>query len=259
MKFNGVLKVLALPFKAYPPGNAPVKSPPNFKTFYGLDDVPESLKEGIVRAYIEAYADPPWNESWEPEEVWNKMERELSQPFSCLTVMEGNQDGEVAGFCWGGLIWAKEFPRRVVEAYAFQEDGVEELLKRKMEGVVKGPKVFVVDEIAILRRFRGGTSPIQFLARPIVELAVENGVLEGISWTVWDAKITPLVYYMGLSTIVAEIGGLVFLYMPDVTFLCKLAQNLNGDHLKKIIAVADRTTKLFKRMKSYGRGSAGVG
>ncbi len=242
MKYNLMLKTLALPFKAYPPGEAPVRSPDRFRSFYGLEELPPDSLLDAAYAYAAVFAEPPWNEAWEVDEVVTKMKNELKRP-SCLTLMEGDAEQRVGGFCWGGVVPVGDAPGRTVEAHRFKSPGAHGTIARKLKTAVKGEQVFFLDEVAIARRFRGGMAPIQFLVRPALEVAVDAGAVEGVGWTSWRSKIAPLSLYLGFSTLVAEIEEIAFLYNPDIRPLLKIAQNVNGQVLERIIRSASRLVR----------------
>ncbi|RJP26796.1 MAG: hypothetical protein C4536_15240 [Actinobacteria bacterium] len=242
MRYNAMLKTLALPFKAYPPGEAPVKSPDVFRSFHGLEEVPLAWLWDAALAYIGVFGEPPWNETWEAQEVVAKMESELKRP-ACLTLMEGDAEQRVGGFCWGAVVPVEEAADRAVEAHRFKGSGVRGRIAGKLEAVIKGKRAFFLDEVAISRRFRGGMAPIQFLVRPALEIAVDEGTIEGVGWTSWNSKIAPLSLYLGFSTLIAEVEEIAFLYNPDIRPLLKIAQNVNGQVLERIIRSASRLVR----------------
>ena len=242
MRYNGILKTLAAPFKTYPPGKAPVKTPEGFRSFYGLDEIPPASLRDTAAAYAGVFGEPPWNESWEVAEVMEKMETELKRP-SCLTLLEGNEEASVGGFCWGAVVPMEDAAGRTVAAHRFKGPGVNDMIARKLEATIKKDRVFFLDEVAILRGFRGGMSPIQFLVRPALEVAVDAGAIEGVGWTSWRSKIAPLSLYLGFSTLIVEVEEIAFLYNPDIRPLLKIAQNVNGQVLEKIIRSASRLVR----------------
>lgn len=242
MRYNGILRTLAAPFRAYPPGKAPVRSPDGFRSFYGLDEVPPVSLRGTALAYTKVFGEPPWNETWEFGEVMAKMEGELKRP-SCLTLMEGDEEQKVGGFCWGAVVPVEDAASRTVEAHRFKGPEVHEAIARKMDATIRKEKVFFLDEVAVLRQFRGGMAPIQFLVRPALEVAVDAGAIEGVGWTSWHSKIAPLSLYLGFSTLIAEVENIAFLYNPDIRPLLKIAQNVNGQVLERVIRSASRLVR----------------
>ncbi len=193
-------------------------------------------------AYVRVFSEPPWNESWEIGEVMEKMRRELKSP-SCLTLMEGDERFPVGGFAWGAVVPVGEAADRTLEAHGFRTRGVRGLLDDRLRSRVSGSTVFFLDEVAILREFRGGMSPIQFLVRPALEMAVWSGATEGVGWTSWNSKIAPLSLYLGFSELIAEIEGIAFLYNPDIRPLLKIAQNVNGQALERLVRSASRLVR----------------
>ncbi|MDI6830154.1 MAG: hypothetical protein QME88_02345 [Actinomycetota bacterium] len=242
MRFNFMLRALSAPFRLYPPGEAPVRSPEGFRSYAGVDEVPAGVLRDTAMAYARVFSEPPWNEAWEPEAVMEKMRRELRPP-SCLTLMRGNEHQPVGGFAWGAVVPVEEAAERTLAAHGFRSPGVKELLDGGMRGRISGRRVFFLDEVAILREFRGGMAPIQFLVRPALEMAVWSGATEGVGWTSWSSKIAPLSLYLGFSEVVAEVEGIAFLYNPDIRPLLKIAQNVNGQALERLVRSASRLVR----------------
>lgn len=243
MRWNGVLKVLSVPYKIYPPGEAPRKSPGRFKTYYNPEEISPEILRDVALAYVRVYAEPPWNESWEVDEVEKKIASELGRPHSCLTVMEGDSERKVGGFNWGAVVPLEEVASRIKEAHEFESSGIEDFLEERLKATIKGSKVFFQDEIAILREFRGGGQPLQFLTRPAMEVAVHEGVIEAVAWTVRGSKMDPLSRYMGYSVEFAEAGDIVFLYHPDLRPLVKLMQNISAEALERMVRHMSRLTR----------------
>jgi hypothetical protein len=239
MKFNPLLRIMSLPFPLHPPGEAPVKVPPRYHVYEGLEAVPEEVLREVARSYARVFSEPPWNEEWESEDVLEKIRRELRYP-SCLTTMDGDEEWKVGGFAWGAVVPREEAARRTVEAHRFEQEESRRLIEEGIKKHLKGEKVFFLDEVAVLRPFRGGMSPIQFLVRPVLEKALAEGATEGIGWTSWSSKIAPLSLYLGFSTKVAETEGIVLLYNPDLRPLVKIAQNVDGRSLERLIGLASK-------------------
>jgi hypothetical protein len=253
MGFNAFIKLISTPFKLFPPGEAPVKYPAEFKLYHSYDEISDTMLDDLVSCYILVYSKPPWNEVWDSEMVKEKLARELSSNGASLIVMEGNSEHRVAGFHWSAVIPLSEVPRRTVEAHQFKDDGVEEYLREKLSKAVKGPLVLFDDESALLPEFRGGIAPLQFLIRYSYETAIASGVIEGLIWTSWKSKAAALSRFMGFNPIGVEVEGIVFLYNPDIRPLLKMMQNVDGKHLEKIITLMDGFAKTTRRI--FGSGS----
>lgn len=239
MNYNVMLKAIAAPMKLHQPGEAPVSSSERFRSFSGNAAIPPDIKLETARAYCEVFAEPPWNEGWSLEEVEKKINRETAPP-SCLTIMKGNEEFPVGGFCWSGIVPVEFVTQRTITAHGFSDPSILPMLEMKMRETIKREKIFFLDEVAIMREFRSGMSPIQFLVRPSLEVAVGEGAIEGLGWTSWKSKIAPLSLYLGFSKVVAEVEGIAFLYNPDIRPLLKIAQNVNGEFLERIIRTASR-------------------
>jgi len=202
---------------------------------------PEVLRDAAL-AYARVFSEPPWDEAWEVEEVMEKMRRELRPPC-CLTLMEGDGRSPVGGFSWGAVVPVAEAADRTLQAHGFRAAGIREYLDSRLRGAIRGERVFFLDEVAILREFRGGMAPIQFLVRPVLETAVASGATEGVGWTSWSSKIAPLSLYLGFSEVIAEVEGIAFLYNPDIRPLLKIAQNVNGQALERLVRSASRLAR----------------
>lgn len=86
---------------------------------YDLEDL-----DKVVSLYKEAFAEPPWCESWTTEEVVKDVEYALSQPQPIMLV--GEECGNVVGFTWGYKIPMDNFPflERLVQENASYMDEI---------------------------------------------------------------------------------------------------------------------------------------
>lgn len=238
---SGIIRFMGLFLRAHPRGCAPIKMPSRFKVYKDFSQIPEEVLVGTAKAYSTIFAEPPWNEKWETQEVIAKIEREISSPCSFFTIMEGNTEFPVGGFCWGSVIQKKEIPKRVMEAHAISTDqSLDQVLNR-----IKGEKVLFVDEVALLKDFRGGIAPLQFLFRELLEISLTERV-GIICWTSRESKIYPFLLRFGFERM-GEAEDIVFLYASPAVgrSLAKFDQSLDFKKIQRIIAL---TSKLKVRV-----------
>ncbi len=235
---------LTLNLRLHPSGEAPVRSPGNFVTYTG--ELPEDDWLGaLAGAYAEVFAQRPWNEVHRIDSVVGKVKRECTDD-GCLTILRGNRDVPVGGFCWGATIPVEAIPPRAAAARGKAEERFQVLVEHLHQvGIANTSNVLYVDELAVLREFRGGVGPIQFVLRPILEYTVGRGVKPAIFWTSKESKILALAIYMGFVPI-CQIGEIVFLLNRDVTPLLKIAQNLTPEHVRMAMALTFATYQLTK-------------
>lgn len=58
----------------------------------------ENIARQIAGVYVEAFAGPPWFESWDPDQVLADFTTEMSRPGALCLVA---QEEVIVGFCWG--------------------------------------------------------------------------------------------------------------------------------------------------------------
>lgn len=236
---RAVLKILTLHLRAHSPGKAPVESPKRF-TIY-KEGLPEELGP-LATAYKQVFAEPPWDERHTLPEINEKLRQELMGD-SFLVLMEGNEEFPVGGFCWGAVIPVAEIEERVALARpGASREKVQGLIKTLYQKGLGNSKLLFLDELAVLRPFRGSLSPIQFLLRPGLELALEGRIKAALFWSSWESKIVPLAVYMGFEP-VGNINGIIFLLNRDVTPLLKIAQNFDPRGATRIMSLTSRIIK----------------
>jgi hypothetical protein len=227
-----LLKLLTIRLKVYKPGEEPVRTPSKFMIFSHLP--PSELLEKLADAYCQVFSEEPWHEKHSRERVIEKLKREVNPPNVRLVIMEGDKTTLVAGFCWGGVITPDQIPERVAQA-RFPED-----LQRGKEKVKKlleplgDKKLLFLDELAVLKPFRKGPAPIQFLLRPLFELGWENNIKSVLFWTSEKSKIKALATYMGFSPL-STINEITFMFNPDFAPLLKIVQNWESKQIEKIL------------------------
>ena len=239
---RGILRTVTLPWKIYEPGKAPITVPSQFLTFTSLP--PENVLTPLVEAYCKVFQEPPWKEHYSREEVVEKLSRELSGRAVRLVIMKGNQKEPVGGFCWGAVISPQEIIERVTKTkwWKGSEEEIEKL--QKLVDFFKD-RILFLDELAILKPFCGGLTPLQFLLRPLLELGWENNTSIALFWTSQESKIMPLAFYVGFQPL-CSFDEIIFLMNPNFISLLKLAQHFNSRKAQKIISF---TARLMKKKK----------
>lgn len=220
-------------------GTAPISFPDTHQT-WSLEQVePTCILNQVAQAYVAVFADKPWEEHYEPEWVIGKLRRELASSSACLVTLKGNEAWPVAGFCWGVVATPLEVYQRILAARSMDKN---ETVQKKLSllllnGTLKlDDKFLFVDEIAILRAFRGGLSPIQFLIRPVFELGYQCGVHQTLFWTMRRSPIYPLALGMGFES-VGEVDGIEYMFHPNFVPLLKVLQNMKPERIRTILSI----------------------
>ncbi len=229
-----LIRIMGLFLRAFPRGRAPIPMPPKFRAYHSFSEIPAWVLDGTAKAYAAIFAEPPWNEKWECQDVAAKIEREVSSSScSFFAVMEGNTEFPVGGFCWGSVIPKGEIFQRVMEAHEISTS-------LSLDKKIKGEKVLFVDEVAILKDFRGGIAPLQFLFRDLLEISLTEKI--GIvCWTSKRSKIYPFLLRFGFCGI-EEAEDIIFLYASPAVgrALAKFDQSLDFEKIQRIIALTSK-------------------
>lgn len=225
-----LIKGITLPFSLK---NSEIKVPPRYRIFNGIP--PEKIQKDISRCYKELFSGPPWYENWEEKEIIEKINKELKSNLSFLTVMCGEGEYPIVGFCWGAIIDRAEICNRIAAVLSVKKNSkflkdFERYLKKR--GV---KKVVYFDELGLLKEGRGGVNPLRFLTLAGFNKARKNGVKKAIFWSTYNSKIVPIMKMMGFETI-AKIRKkkIIFLYSPNCYPVLKIAQNISH---KKVISI----------------------
>lgn len=228
-----ILRIVGIFLRAYPPGQAPVRQPEGFSTFYRFEDIPEDVLKNLAGAYREIFSEEPWNEDWEERAVIEKLRREMGSGYSYLAVMDGNSEHPTAGFCWGSAIPTREIPQRIADAHPIPQQEAWKLAE--LPSRLDGSEIMFVDEVALLRQFRGGMRPLLLLFLPLLEIVIDKG-LGIIFWSSTNSKIVPFLVRWGFQPI-SEIDDITVLYLTPSSsrILGKLVQNLDDKKLESIM------------------------
>ncbi|KKP70340.1 hypothetical protein A2X44_01350 [candidate division CPR3 bacterium GWF2_35_18] len=227
---RSILRMGTLPYKIYPLEGSPVRIPPKFHSYF--DSCPETVAQQVVSAYIQVFGEPPWNEIHDPETILCRLYDEIESGF--LTTMSSPLG--VVGFSWGALIPKSQISQRILRTKS-NFTGVRQLLANLPH--TKSDSILFYDEFAITSTSRGGLTPIQFLLRPGLELAFNQGVKSLIFWTSWKSNIANLSVYMGFEPL-CESEGIVFLVNRDFTPLLKITQNLKQRKIARLMKLTSR-------------------
>lgn len=255
-----VLKLTTFHLRVHRPEEASVKAPPTFivlpnqrlgkepiwssdkyRRAFPREQFGEILEE-LTKSYCQVFSEAPWYEKHSPQKILKKLSRELSTPLSRLVVMIGNKTFPVGGFCWGEIIPPSEIPKRV--AFSRFPDNIQEgMEKSKTLLQYLGDKpILYFDELAVLKPFRKGLTPIQFLIRPLLELGWNVGVKQALFWTSDESKIKPLATYMGFQAL-CTIDQIIFMFNSDFVPLLKITQNLDARTAGRIMAFTSRINR----------------
>jgi hypothetical protein len=202
---------------------APFREPMHWRwgghTYWDYHQIPRPLWTAIVKAYRHIFGEAPWNEDWSERGIMLKYIRELAVPdvsacnedTSFLTVIDGDDDYPVAGFCSGALVDTATIPGRVLSAHPVDVT----MLKRLTDAVhqIAAPRVVYTDEIGLIDRFRHrGVLPVAQLCYPVTVLGTEYDV-GAVCWSTTRSRMVPILrhYYYD---VIAEVGDVLFLYSP---------------------------------------------
>lgn len=210
-----------------------------FTTYHSSREIPRFVLDGLVKAYIQIFSESPWHEAWSPEEVIAKLQLEISKQPAFLTVMRGDDEYPIGGFCWGAVIPVASIPQRVRGARHMTAVQSAEL--EAMAGSLRASQILFVDELAIIPRFRDGMRPIASVTLPLLRMA-RNAGTGVICWSTKESQIVPILLHYRFKSI-ATIGEIQFLWVSarTVRYLNSITEDLAyklSDSKKDIIASA---------------------
>lgn len=178
----------------------------SFSAYAGASAIPGDLKLALGRAYVELFAQPPWQEQWKLADVIDKLDRETAGD-GLITLVRGNETHPVAGFCWGAVITASQIADRVVRTRAVDRDAV-----HRIASVSDSDRAIFFDEIGILPQFRNGIAPLLGMLLPFADLGYARGA-SALCWSSPEARIVPIIVeYFGFRDVGAA-GDIHFYFM----------------------------------------------
>ncbi len=234
------VRVIASIRREFPPGEAPISMPERFQVFNSFEEIPKFIKDEIARSYVIIFKE--WGEKWSEDVVLENLKNEMSKYPSCLTIMPGNDELPIGGFCWFAVIPTDQITQRIIAHVTLENKQITQL-----QSEIKGSRILFVDEIAVAKQFRIDTmEALQFLFRPMFEVALSER-LEIIGWTVPKANIHPLLLKLGFKEL-ATTDDMLFLYASRsiAKALAKLDQNLRFESVQKIISWMSRLIRAKK-------------
>ena len=179
-------------------------------TYRSSAEMPSEALLSLVETYTRLFSEAPWNEAWTPERVIEKLKHELSSPLAFLTLLTEDETGIVGGFCWGASIPVAAIPQRVKEARGQGTISVHEQHLNRIPKLIRASRILYIDELAIVREFRGGIAPVAALCLPFLTRADAQN-LGVICWSTEESNIVPILRAYGFKT-VAEVGPLQFFW-----------------------------------------------
>jgi hypothetical protein len=188
-------------------------------TYWDYDQIPRTLWPALVTAYQRIFGESPWNEDWSERTIMLKYLRELAVPdvpacnddTSFLTVIDGDADDPVAGFCSGALVDAATIPGRVLSAHPINAA----MLAQLTDAVRRTGASHVVytDEIGLVNRFRHrGPLSLMQLCYPVTVLGTQYNV-GGVCWSTTSSRMVPILQHYQYE-VVAQVADILFLYSP---------------------------------------------
>ncbi len=230
-----VRKLLKLFLLFFPSLENKGPAPDNFKVFSGTN-IPKPILESLILAYQEIFAEPPWNEKWERKQVLEKIEKDLSQETSFLSVLLSGNGDKVLGFAWGDIVDSSEVPHRA--SSALNTDKV-------IEVKLPSTQVLYFDELALTKEGSGGPDPIKHLFKMGLDHGIRHGADSTIFWSTPESRIVPIVKMIGYE----RRGGSVinekeinFYFHPEIKMVKRVA-SLDQEKLKKIFRFFSKKPK----------------
>jgi hypothetical protein len=202
---------------------APFREPTHWRwgghTYWDYRQIPRILWPAILKAYQRIFGEAPWNEVWSERGIMLKYIRELAVPdvsacnedTSFLTVIDGDEDYPVAGFCSGAMVDTATIPGRVLSAHPVDV----RMLARLTDAVqqIAAPQVVYTDEIGLVDRFRHrGALLLAKLCYPVTLLGTEYNV-GGVCWSTANSRMVPILRHYHYD-VIAEVADILFLYTP---------------------------------------------
>jgi len=238
-----VFRLVTSILRCYEPNEAPIKLPANYSIFPSIDEIPENIKQEIVRGYKYIFSQPPWNEDfWTTEKVIEKLEKEMKGRYSYLVIKKGNKEWPISALHWGAIISIDDLYQRCVDILG--EDKQTVLKVKWLQRLIrkKTDEVLFLDDALILPQFRkGGVDRIRFLFLRGLEEARKRKVKNVVFWTTTGTKALPFAITVGFDPIIKiNVSGkrIIFLYHPNITALLKLAQNVGSKTIRKLMKLA---------------------
>jgi hypothetical protein len=202
---------------------APFREPRHWRwgghTYWDYRQIPRPLWPAIVKAYQRIFREAPWNEDWSERGIMLKYIRELAVPdvsacnedTSFLTVIEGDQDYPVAGFCSGALVDTAAIPGRLLSAHPVDVTKLARLTDAVQQ--IAAPQVVYTDEIGLVDRFRHrGALPLAQLCYPATLLGTEYNV-GVVCWSTANSRMVPILRHYHYD-VIADVADIIFLYSP---------------------------------------------
>lgn len=217
-----------------------VVAPHNFVTFDSFGELRDSCLTGaLIQTYQTVFRlSLAWREEHPVEELVSRLDRELDGRAR-VALMMADDDANVVGFCWGQILNSQDIIAACVDSESFVALGSDDWAKLRsvLETVLQGNPALFIHELGVLKGYRNGLNPIQFLFRPILELGRENKVRRVIGWTKRRSHVYALCLAIGFKPI-AKIGDVVFLYFPNLYPFLRIIRHLHSRQVARLMSLA---------------------
>lgn len=196
---------------------------PGWTTYWGLDQMTSSQVRNAYTVFHVAFTEPPWNENWPWKLFHQKLVREMTVPKipECendrvfITLIDGDSESPLSGFCCGAVVDVSSVEGRVVSAHHFTTGEYEQL--QDALAAIPGDRVIFDDEICVPRRFRAkefgpGILRLAQLCYPSTYVGAAQG-LGAITWSHQKSRMTPILLAYGFHAI-GQVGEMTLMYSP---------------------------------------------
>jgi len=190
-----------------------VPIPSNFRVYHSFSALEESgLIYSLLLAYQTVFSNSSaWQEDYSFDEIRAKLRRQLTG-MAAISLML-NYGGSVTGFCWGQVISVKEIVNECKSSISFAafDTPIWEELQKTLSTHFSQSKILFIHELGILKDYRGGGAPIQFLIRPVLEVGRQNECKDLLWWTNPKSNAYALSKIAGLTPLF-KANNIVFMH-----------------------------------------------
>lgn len=166
-------------------------------------------------------------------------------PFCSLYVA----DGQVSGFIWGAVATLDGCVERMLSTPNWVDRGdwrdfvleAKETLKDRF-GLDDHSRLFFVDDLGVLAKFRKGVDPLMLLSRQAFSHAVGDECRRVLCWTSNKAPLFKILRYCAFREVLTNADGITFMYCEDIVPALRILQH--GP--RAIVPIMIRNAKLFE-------------
>jgi hypothetical protein len=160
-----------------------------FKFYSGFQSIPRDVLQSVVEIYRQAFSEPPFCQEWPEELVWEKLKQELTGEDTFLSILCGDEQDPVAGFCWGALIRREDFVARIKQTIRCTPHDEETLhsMAARLEA-----QFVIIDRLVKIPKYRGGGMfSILALLKPARRLVLTKKV-GALCFTTRGSRMAPI-------------------------------------------------------------------